>query len=510
MAREQAALRAASVLAAAAMVLAAFAAWRWGLTEPVRAEPWLSPGASMGSAVAAPTGPGQAPQASALAGVAGSPALQQVGGNLTVLSDVAESAVQSVVNISTTKVVQRLLSDEERMFRRFWGLRGGDRDETRSTSLGSGVIVSADGIVLTNNHVVDGATAIQVKLADGRELAAKLVGADPRADLAVLRLQGKPAQIKPIALADSDKVRLGEVVLAIGSPFGLAQSVSMGIVSAKGRADVHIADYEDFIQTDAAINPGNSGGALVNLRGELVGINTAIASSSGGSQGIGFAIPANMLRPIIKSLLETGRVVRGYLGVGIQAMTPELREAFAANVAGGVLVTEVQPDSPAERAGLQRGDVVLEISGKPIDSPQRFRNSVAQAGADVPLPMVVQRQAQRIELTAQLAEAPDPRQAANPPVPPGGAAKGLQVAALTAQLARQQQLPTKLRGLLVTAVEPQSLADKAGFEPGDVILEADRHAVLQPAELQQLLRSNRPLTLLIWRDGQARFVALTP
>lgn len=510
MAKEHAALRAASALAAGAAMLAAFAVWRWGAVEPVRADPRLAPSAAAAPAGGAGSAVGSAPASPSLGLATASPALQQVGNNLTVLSDVAESAVQSVVNISTTKVVQRLLSDEERMFRRFWGLRGGDRDETRSNSLGSGVLVSADGIVLTNNHVVDGATAIQVKLADGRELAAKLVGADPRADLAVLRLEGKPLNIKPLALADSDKVRLGEVVLAIGSPFGLAQSVSMGIVSAKGRADVHIADYEDFIQTDAAINPGNSGGALVNLRGELLGINTAIASSSGGSQGIGFAIPANMLRPIIKSLLETGRVVRGYLGVGIQAMTPELREAFAANAAGGVLVTEVQADSPAERAGLLRGDVVLEIAGKAADSPQRFRNGVAQAGVGAKLPIVVQRQGKRVELAAQLAEAPDPRQLSQQRHGQGDTVHGLQVVALTPLLARQQRLPRNLRGLLVTAVEPHSPAGKAGLESGDVILEADRRVLLQPIDLQTLIGEGRPLTLLMWRDGQASFVALTP
>jgi serine protease Do len=323
-------------------------------------------------------------------------------------------------------------------------------------------------------------------------------------------LQGKPEGLKAIPLADSDKVRLGEVVLAIGSPFGLAQSVSMGIVSAKGRADVHIADYEDFIQTDAAINPGNSGGALVNLRGELVGINTAIASSSGGSQGIGFAIPANMVQPIVKSLLESGRVVRGYLGVGIQALTPELRQAFAADAQGGVLVTEVQAGSPAELAGLRRGDVVVELAGKPMDSPRRFRNLVAQAGAGTKLAISVQRQAQRLQLLAELAEAPDPRAAAQVAPQGGLAGKGLQVQPLTPQLARRQGLPANLRGLLVTDVEPQSPAGLSGIQPGDVVLEADRRALAQPSDLQAALKGNRSITLLIWRDGRAAYLALSP
>lgn len=363
MAKEHAALRAASGLAAAAAVLAAFAAWRWGLAEPVRAE---ARPAGPAAPLAAGPGPQLAVPAGVSAAVPGSPALQQVGGNLTVLSDVAEAAVQSVVNISTTKISQRLLSDEERMFRRFWGLRGGDRDETRATSLGSGVIVSADGIVLTNNHVVEGATAIQVKLADGRELSAKLVGADPRADLAVLRLQGNPTAIKPIALADSDKVRLGEVVLAIGSPFGLAQSVSMGIVSAKGRADVHIADYEDFIQTDAAINPGNSGGALVDVNGNLIGINSAIYSPNGGSLGIGFAIPVSTAKKIMEQIIQSGSVTRGWIGVAVQEITPELAESFKLGNTQGVLISEVVRGSPADKAGIKAGDILTSVADKAL------------------------------------------------------------------------------------------------------------------------------------------------
>ncbi|MBI5609101.1 MAG: Do family serine endopeptidase [Deltaproteobacteria bacterium] len=434
--------------------------------------------------------------------------MQQVSGNLGVLSDVAEAAVQSVVNISTTKLQRRAMSAEERMFRQFFGHRG-DSDQSRGSSLGSGVVVSADGLVLTNNHVIDGAATIQVKLSDGREMAAKLVGADPRADLAVLRLEGKPTGLKAIALADSDKLRLGEVVLAIGSPFGLAQSVSMGIVSAKGRADVHIADFEDFIQTDAAINPGNSGGALVNLRGELVGINTAIASSSGGSQGIGFAIPTNMVQPILKSLLEKGRVVRGFLGVGLQALTADLRQSLGASGDGGVLITEVQPQSPADKAGLQRGDIVVELGGKQVDSPQRFRNAIAQAGAGSKVALVVQRQGKNQQLQAVLAEAPDPnaQQAAGPQAP---GVRGLEVVPLTPALAQQHELPGDLRGLLIADVQQDSSAARAGLRPGDVILEVNRKAVVKGSDLADTLKENRPATLLIWREGRAAYVAVMP
>ncbi len=434
--------------------------------------------------------------------------MQQMGNNLNVLSDVAEAAVQSVVNISTTKLQRRQLAPEERMFRQFFGHHG-DRDESAGSSLGSGVVVSADGLVLTNNHVIDGAATIQVKLADGRELSAKLVGADPRADLAVLRLDGKPMGLKAISLADSDKVRLGEVVLAIGSPFGLAQSVSMGIVSAKGRADVHIADFEDFIQTDAAINPGNSGGALVNLRGELVGINTAIASSSGGSQGIGFAIPANMVQPIMKSLLEKGRVVRGYLGVGIQALTADLRQSLGASGEGGVLVTEVQPESPAAKAGVLRGDIVVELGGKHVDSPQRFRNAIAQAGVGTKVALVVQRQGKNQKLDAELAEAPDPTTAqAGAPQKPG--ARGLEVLTLTPALAQQHEIPAELHGLIIADVHDESPAARAGLRPGDVILEVNRKAVSKSSELLDALNENHPATLLIWREGRAAYVAVMP
>jgi len=337
------------------------------------------------------------------------------------LSDVAEAAVQSVVNISTTKVTVSRPSRDEQFFRRLWGLDSGDREVETAASLGSGVVVSQDGVVVTNHHVVDGASAIAVRLADGREMPAQLVGADPRSDLAVLRLQGGPAGLRPLPLADSDKVRLGELVLAIGSPFGLSQSVSLGIVSAKGRADVHIADYEDFIQTDAAINPGNSGGALVNLRGELVGIATAIASNSGGSQGIGFAIPSNMVRPIMRSLLQSGRMVRGWLGVAVQTLTPALARQFEAPVQAGVLIADVHPGSVAERAGLQRGDIAVRVGKLPVSDAQHFRNAIGQAGAGAKIALEVYRRAKPLVVEVHLAEAPAERRAAAPvgPAVPG-------------------------------------------------------------------------------------------
>ena len=445
------------------------------------------------------------------------------------LSDVAEAAVQSVVNISTTKVTLQRPSRDEQLFRRLWGLGSGDREQQAAASLGSGVIVSADGVVLTNNHVIEGASAIGVRLADGREFSAQLIGADPRSDLAVLRLQGDVAALRPLPLADSDKVRLGEMVLAIGSPFGLAQSVSLGIVSAKGRADVNIADYEDFIQTDAAINPGNSGGALVNLRGELIGISTAIASSSGGSQGIGFAIPSNMVRPIMRSLLQNGRMVRGWLGVAIQTLTPELVKSFGVPQPHGVLIADVHVDSVAQRAGLQRGDVALKVGKTTVDSAQHFRNAIGQAGAGAKVAIELWRQGKVLTIEVLLAEAPDPRRVgqssapaatdpgpAGPPQPPPAGSPppagtsttiaGMQVADINATLRATFAYPPELQGVVILDVADGSAVEAAGLSRADVVLEVDRQATRTVSALHKALKPGHEANLLVWRAGRASFV----
>ena len=445
------------------------------------------------------------------------------------LSDVAEAAVQSVVNISTTKVTLQRPSRDEQFFRRLWGLGSGDREQQAAASLGSGVIVSADGVVLTNNHVIEGASAIGVRLADGREFSAQLIGADPRSDLAVLRLQGDVAALRPLPLADSDKVRLGEMVLAIGSPFGLAQSVSLGIVSAKGRADVNIADYEDFIQTDAAINPGNSGGALVNLRGELIGISTAIASSSGGSQGIGFAIPSNMVRPIMRSLLQNGRMVRGWLGVAIQTLTPELVKSFGVPQPHGVLIADVHVDSVAQRAGLQRGDVALKVGKTTVDSAQHFRNAIGQAGAGAKVAIELWRQGKVLTIEVLLAEAPDPRRVgqssapaatdpgpAGPPQPPPAGSPppagtsttiaGMQVADINATLRATFAYPPELQGVVILDVADGSAVEAAGLSRADVVLEVDRQATRTVSALHKALKPGHEANLLVWRAGRASFV----
>ncbi len=488
-------------LAVLTILAAIFAAWRFGVTPPVQAD---QPRVLAAPQLDVPAAPPVA-----------RPALTQTaeGNSLTIVSDVAELAVQSVVNISTTKMVQvREQMSPEDMMRRFWGMRvpdrgdGGDKQVERANSLGSGVIVSSDGVILTNNHVIDGATTIKVKLSDGREVIAKVVGTDPRSDVAVLRLEGKVEGLKALPLAETEKLRLGEVVLAIGSPFGLSQTVTMGIVSAKGRADLRIVDYEDFIQTDAAINPGNSGGALVNLRGELVGINTAIFSKSGGSQGIGFAIPANMARSVMDSVLKNGKVSRGFLGVGIQEMTEELQQEFHLQGAG-VLVSDVQPGGPADKAGLKRGDIVQKLGDQVMDSPRRLRAVVGMHAAGTKLQAAVLRDGKPVTIDVVLGEAPD---AQAPKKLSTGALDGLTVAPIDDQARQKYELPPQIgQGVVVTDVADQTPAARAGLQPGDVVLEVNRHPVQSVAEFQKAMTTVKGrILLLVYRDGGAFYLAL--
>ncbi|WP_428269813.1 Do family serine endopeptidase [Haliangium sp.] len=300
----------------------------------------------------------------------------------TSIADITEKVLPSVVNVSTTTTSSRRGPS---LFDPFFNdprSPGYDRPGPRQgQSLGSGVIVSADGLVLTNSHVIADAEDIRVSLSDGRELSASVVGADPKSDLAVLRLEGDLGRLRPIRIGSASELRLGEIVLAIGNPFGVGQTVTMGIVSAKGRSGMGIVDYEDFIQTDAAINPGNSGGALVNMKGELVGINTAILSRTGGYQGIGFAIPTDMATPIMESLIRDGKVDRGFLGVNIETVTRELAATEGMPDVRGVLVTRVIDQSPAARAGLEVGDIITRIDDKETRTAAHVVNAVGMAGS---------------------------------------------------------------------------------------------------------------------------------
>ena len=323
------------------------------------------------------------------------------------ISDVAERVVDSVVNISTHGTSKGpaawdpFFTDPDSPY---YGMQPSARQQM---SKGSGVIVSASGRILTNAHVVKGASDITVTLQDGTELEAKLVGADHKADLAVLQLEGQFPTLKPIAFGDSDALRLGEVVLAVGDPFGVGKSVTMGIVSAKGRGGMGIEEYEDFIQTDAAINPGNSGGALVNMRGELVGINTAIASPNRGYAGIGFAIPTTMARPIMDMLIKDGKVSRGFLGVNIATVTSALAKEHKLPATRGALVAKVQPDSPAAKAGLEEGDVVVALNGTEVRSGDVLRNTIAMTSPGTTVNLeVVRKQQGKIVVKAKLGELP--------------------------------------------------------------------------------------------------------
>ena len=324
------------------------------------------------------------------------------------IADVAERVVESVVNISTEAEVP--------VDPFFGGFLGMD-DVQKMSGKGSGVIVTANGRILTNAHVINGADGIKVTLHDGTEVAAKVIGKDTRADLAVIQLEGKFPTLKPLPFGDSSALRLGEIVLAIGDGLGVGKSVSMGIVSAKGRG-LRLAEFEDFIQTDAAINPGNSGGALVNIKGELVGINTAIASRTGGYQGIGFAIPTNMAKPIMEALMKDGKVARGYLGVGIVTVSPLLAKKYGLGTDHGVAISGIEPNGPAAKAGLVEGDIVTAINGTEVKTDDALRKLIGNAkpGASVEL-KVVHRNSKTATVKAKLGELPADDNALKPQQP---------------------------------------------------------------------------------------------
>jgi len=440
---------------------------------------------------------------------------------------VVRAATPAVVNISTTRVVktqggQSGTPFDDPFFRQFFGEEFYRRfqipRERRENSLGSGVIVSADGYIVTNNHVIAKADEIKVLMNDKREFIGKVVGTDPKTDIAVVKINAK--DLPHIPWGDSDKLEVGEYVLAIGNPFALNSTVTMGIVSAVGRANVGIVDYEDFIQTDAAINPGNSGGALVNSRGELVGINTAIFSRSGGYMGIGFAVPANMVHSVMDSLIKTGKVTRGWLGVSIQEVTAELAKQFGLSEATGALVSEVIADSPAVAGGVQAGDVIVSFDGKPVENPTVLRNIVAQTPVGKNVKVEVLRDKKRRSLNVKTAEQPkEIAQAGTDEESSDGetggetALTGLEARNITPDVARQLGLPSTFAGVVITGVSPDSAAAAAGVQPGDVIVEVNRQGVRSVADLKRIngkLSKNESVLLLINRQGRKIFLAVKP
>ena len=322
-------------------------------------------------------------------------------------ADAVTIAAPSVVNLYTTKVINKPAHPlfEDPQFRRFFG-DNSPKQKRMESSLGSGVIMSPEGYILTNNHVTSGADQIVVALKDGRETLARVIGSDPETDLAVLKIDLK--NLPAITVGRSDSIRIGDVALAIGNPFGVGQTVTMGIISATGRNQLGLNNYEDFIQTDAAINPGNSGGALVDANGNLTGINTAIFSKSGGSQGIGFAIPVKLAMEVMKSIIEHGQVIRGWLGIEVQPLTQELAESFGLSGRPGIVVAGIFRDGPAQKAGLQLGDVILSIDGEPAGDGRRSMNQVARIKPTDKVTIQVMRNGKELKLTAEIGLRPPP------------------------------------------------------------------------------------------------------
>ena len=430
-------------------------------------------------------------------------------------SEVAKKVSPAVVYINVERIErsrrrERSPFDDE-FFRRFFDmpfpddrLRNGPR-ERRVEGQGSGFIISSDGLILTNNHVVGDADEMVVQMQDGREFKAKLVGADERSDVAVIKVEAENLPV--LELGDSDALDVGEWVLAVGSPFGLSHSITAGIVSAKGRSSVGITDYENFIQTDAAINPGNSGGPLVDLNGKAVGMNTAIFSRSGGYMGIGFAIPINMVSKIMGQLVDSGSVTRGYLGILIQNLTHDLSEQFGLDTSKGVLIADVTADSPAERSGLLQGDVIVEFDGQKVDDVGRFRNRVSLVMPGSEVNMVVIRGGERVSLDVEIGTLPDQQAASAEPeeVEDSLEELGFTVQNLTDEIAERLEMEG-VEGVVITGVENGSQAARAGLRPGLVIQEANRQPVKNTEDLKQALGDldSGESALLLVADGQGR------
>jgi serine protease Do len=418
-------------------------------------------------------------------------------------SSIVQKVVPSVVNISTEKMVKTEIPEQFRkffqdpFFKRFFGPFGQlpKEKEQKEYALGSGVIVTKDGYIVTNNHVVAGATKIIVKLYDGRKYKAKLIGTDPDTDIAIIKIDAK--NLKPITIADSSKVKVGDIVLAIGNPFGLGESVTHGIVSALNRTSIGLNDYENFIQTDAAINPGNSGGALVDLKGRLIGINSAIISRSGGNNGIGFAIPSNMMKFVITSLIKHGKVERGYLGVMISNIDSSKAKLYG--IDHGVLINKVEPKSAAAAAGLKAGDIIVAVDGKAVKNAGELRNQIAFKGPDAKVHIKVYRNGEYVTLTAKL--------------------KALKTKVETIQnikILEGVTLKEQKGHIVIDKVAPNTYPAMVGLQKGDIILKVKTvktgkwEKVTSIDELKKLLKGlDRGDTLLeINRDGSIFIVQM--
>ncbi len=433
-------------------------------------------------------------------------------------ASVLKPALPAVVNIHTSKIVKQRSGPEmpffnDPLFRQFFGGNPFGRTEPqpeREESLGSGVIVTADGTILTNNHVIDGASDIKVDLSDKREFEAKLVGTDPKTDVAVLKINA--TNLPTLAFGDSSKLQVGDVVLAIGDPFGIGETATMGIVSATGRGGLGIENYEDFIQTDAAINPGNSGGAMIDLHGNLVGINTAIVSGEGGggNEGVGFAIPINMARSVMDQLVAHGKVVRGYLGIHPQDVTADIAKQFGLNQPGGVLIGEVMPDTPASRAGLKTGDIILELNGEPVNSANELTLGISRSAPGTTEKLKIWRDGKTRDVSLALAEFPEKEAKGGPGENSSSALEGVEVQDLTPEIAQQLNLPSETHGVVVTSVDASSDAAAAGLSQGDVIQEVNHKPVSNIEQYKQALAGSgkQPVLLLVNRGGVTNYIVI--
>jgi len=432
---------------------------------------------------------------------------------------IVKQVLPEVVNISTTKVVKTGFSGQmmpmDPFFRQFFGDNSGGQFNTpripqaeRERSLGSGVIVSPEGYILTNNHVVDGAKEILVTTSDKHQYKARVVGADPKTDLAVIKVDA--ANLSAITIADSSKVQVGDYALAIGDPFGVGETVTMGIVSATGRTNLGIEDYEDFIQTDAPINQGNSGGALVNDRGELIGINTAILShGSGGYEGVGFAIPSDLARNIMDQIVKNGKVTRAYMGAYIQGVSPELAKAFGEAAPGGALVGDVEPGSPAARAGLEKGDIIVALDGKPVTDSNQLRMTISMMAPGTNANLKVWRNGSEHNLAIKLGEMPTENERASAePENPQRALEGVTVENVDGETAQQLGLPARTKGVVVTEISPSSPVRDSGLQQGDVIQEVNHQSVTNVGDFERAMQKagKNPL-LLVNRQGHTLFIA---
>jgi serine protease Do len=440
----------------------------------------------------------------------------------TSYAGVVEQVSPAVVTIRTearVRAARQFPFMDDPFFRRFFGIPGQQQSpELLRRGLGSGVIVSADGYILTNFHVIDGAEQIEIALKDRRTADAKVIGSDAPSDLAVLKID--EGNLTPLALANSDQVQVGDLVLAVGNPLGIGQTVTMGIISAKGRSTgLSNGSFEDFLQTDAPINQGNSGGALVSSTGSLIGINSQILSPSGGSIGIGFAIPSNMAREVFDQLVKSGSVRRGHLGIGVQLVTEDIARSLGLQNVKGIIVSQVDAASAGERAGLKRGDVILGLNGNAVTDPNMFRNSIASTSPGSTVSIRILRDGNEQEVKATLGElVPDERtnrstdnkSTASPETNNG--ALGLAVEPLSPTIAQQLGIHAQTEGLLVRQVDPSGPAADAGIEGGDVIEQANQQTLRSIADLRAAIErsGNKPVLLLVNHRGTSLFVTVRP